>query len=114
MHHPIILKKARNYHAVKEMQENYIRKQYENYQIVGNNLTINSSGHFVQGYMLKNNDDGKIIHVYFDVNDVCRKYKKLDDKNLKERIEYLLKAGVTGKIREVKLNPEELQKLNPA
>lgn len=110
MHNPIILKKARTYHAVKEMQDSYIGKHYENYQIVGNGLTINNLGHFVQSYMLKNNEDGKIVHIYFDVNDICRKYKKLDDKNLRERVEYLLKSRVTGKTREVKLDPEDLPK----
>lgn len=111
MHNPIVLKKAKNYHAGKEMQENYIRQQYGNYQIIGNGLTINSSGHFVQSYMLKNNEDGKIIHIYFDINDVCKKYKTLKDKDLKKRIENLLKSGTTGKIHEVKLSQEELQDL---
>ena len=112
MHHPVILKKAKDYPAVKEMQEKYIRERYGNYQIIGNDLTINSSEHFIQSYMLKNNDDGKIVHIYFDVNDVCKKYKKLKDSYFRKRVEYLLKSGTTGKIREVKLNPEELQKLN--
>lgn len=93
------------------MQKNYIRQQYENYQIIGNGLTINSSGHFVQSYMLKNNEDGKIIHIYFDINDVRKKYKTLKDKDLKKRIENLLKSGTTGKIHEVKLSQEELQDL---
>lgn len=111
MHDPIILKKAKNYHAVKEMQENYIRQQYGNYQIIGNGLTVNSSGHFIQSYMLKNNDDEEIVHIYFDINDVCKKYKTLKDKDLKKRVENLLKSGATGKIHEVKLSREELQDL---
>lgn len=77
---PIIFKKVRNYDNMKFLQENHIRKNYHNYQILGDSLTLNRSGHLVQSRLIEK-EDGKVCSLYFDVDDVCRNIKFWKTKN---------------------------------
>lgn len=103
---PVALKDIKDYNGFKFERDNYIRKHYEGYQIVGNGLSINKSGRIVQDVMLKNENEQYAV-VYFDVDDVCRKCRKLDDKNLEKRIRQLIKAE---KSRKREINPYQVPK----
>ena len=77
----------KNYDQVEYEQQEYIRKHYEDYKLIGNSFTKNK-GRFLFGFLLKN-DQRKINTVYFDMTEIYKKFKKISKS--KNRIKALEK-----------------------
>lgn len=104
MNYPIVFEKEKKYHSFKVRQDDYIREHCENCKVVNDSLMINRFGRLVQGLTLEHSDDAKnLVHLYFDIDDVCRRYQKLNDDEMAQRVKKLLKSGATGKMKEIKL-----------
>lgn len=89
MEHPIVITGAKTYDKVKELQQEYIRKQYEGYSILADIFTMDDNNQkFIQYFILKN-EDGKFAPIYFDITDICKASRKSKDKELMERIKIL-------------------------
>lgn len=87
---PIVFEKLKNYRAYKFKRDNYLAKNFEGYHITVDTVMFDNKGNIIQGFVLTD-DDGNTANVYFDVDDVFRKYKRIDDKELSRRVESLLK-----------------------
>lgn len=81
---PIILdsKGIKNLNMLKYEQDEYIRKNYEDYRSIGEMFTMHGD-RFIQIISLTN-DEGEVKMVYFDMTEA---YQKLSSKNSKSRKE---------------------------
>ena len=86
LEHPIILKGAKNYAEIKSLQREYIRKNYEGYNILAEFFMKDKNEHFIQHFLI-HDDDGNAAHIFFDISDVCKKASKQKKKENKELIE---------------------------
>lgn len=107
---PINLEKVKSYNELKFLQDKYVRENYEGYRVVGESLKINNAGRIIQSLMIEN-DENEYKHVYFDVDDIFRKYRRLKNKDLAERVKELLKSDSAGKIKEISLYEAAKMKL---
>lgn len=86
MENPIVIKGIKTYDKVKEKQQDYIRKQYEDYKLVIDQFSLEDNERFIQCFVLKN-DEGKYAEIYFDITDICKVSRKSKDKELEKRIQ---------------------------
>lgn len=86
---PITLdfKHLKNYGQVDYLLQEYIRKNYEGYEIEGRIFTT-SEGRFILILSLKNDEDKKAT-VYFDMTDAYKKLNKSKDKETRKKIKEL-------------------------
>lgn len=86
---PITLdfKHLKNYGQVDYLLQEYIRKNYEGYEIEGRIFTT-AEGRFILILSLKN-DENKKATVYFDMTDAYKKLDKSNDKETKKKIKEL-------------------------
>lgn len=90
INNPVVFEKIKKYNALKFAQSEYIRKHYEGYRVTVDVITLNPKGRLIQGLGLEQEGE-KPVMVYFDVDDIYRKTKKIEDKGLQKRVEELLK-----------------------
>ena len=71
---PIVLdpNKFKKYDQVEYEQKEYIRKNYEDYELLGNSYTMDE-GRFLFGFLLRN-DQNKVKTVYFDMTGIYKKF----------------------------------------
>lgn len=86
MDNPIVIKNVKTYDKVKEKQQDYIRKQYEDYKLLIDQFSFEDNQRFIQCFVLKN-DKGEYAEIYFDITDICKAPCKSKDKELEKRIQ---------------------------
>ena len=85
---PIVVTGVKKYSQIRDKQDDYIRKHYEDYNVVYEAYTMNSDGHFIQFFSLKNGE-GERIRVCFDMTDTYKTLAHSRDKQTKEKIKQL-------------------------
>lgn len=90
---PIILSGITKYDEVKFIQQDYIRKHYEDYHIVAteNSLPKNNSDIFIQTFFLEDNE-GNEVTISFDITDSYKSRNRKYNQELKNIVEDLEKS----------------------
>lgn len=106
----IPLKGVKKYDEVKYLQQEYIRKNYEDYRIVESihSLPKKENNIFIQSFILEN-DEGKRIQIYFDATDAYNNRKSKYNKELNEIVKSL--ENITRTTRTDNLSREKAQEL---
>lgn len=82
-------KEIKTIDKIRPVQEEYIRKHYEGYQIIFNMYTKDSKGCPIEIFALEN-DENKAAYVTFDMSQVYKKLK-VKNKETREKVELLEK-----------------------
>lgn len=90
---PIVLKGITKYDEVKYVQQDHMRKNYEDYHTIAtsNSLPKSEGAPFIQSFILQN-DEGKQVELLFDISDAYKARKKACNAELKKIVEGLEKT----------------------
>lgn len=84
---PIALQGTVEYDQVKNQQQDYIRKHYEDYEVYGfsNTLPKDKNGRFIQTFYLAN-DQGEEVKISFDATDAYNARNRKGNEELKKLV----------------------------
>lgn len=86
------LKGVKTYSMLESAQEEYIRKHYDGYHVLGKGFTMNGDRYILTISLTNDEDENNIKNlklVYFDMTDAYKKLSKSKDKQTREKIKEL-------------------------
>lgn len=86
------LKGIKNYSMLKLARDEYLRKHYDGYQVLGEGFMMIGDRYILTVSLTKDEDENKVNNlklVYFDMTDAYKKLSKSKDKQTREKIKEL-------------------------